>query len=210
MFPLDMPHQGDLYLWFTWALQYDVAYLAEPMVNYRLHDLNMMKDLMSRVPEVVFADEVNVLWRTKRRAEENGYWSLARQLEDRITRKYANAASLSAPADETSSWPIGANQCLEALRSNAVNTAEQRRLLGQFYTHLGDKQWLHSLFPSARRSYVGALRQRWPMPAVWLKLLLASMGTRGVVLRRRVKRLVTKRQGTRSRRGTAALESLSR
>jgi len=207
MFPLDMPHQGDLYLWFAWALEYDVAYLAEPMVNYRLHDLNMMKELMSRVPEVVFADEVNVLWRTKRRAEEKGYWSLARQLEDRVTRKYANAASLSVPAHESSNWPIGVNDCVQAMRNNAVSVAEHRRLLGQFYAHLGDKQWQHGLFPKARRSYVRALTQGWQVPGVWLKLLLASMGTTGVVLRQLVKRLVTLWQGTRSRRVTVALKS---
>ena len=38
VFPLDMPHQGDMYLWFRWALEYDVAYMCEPTANYRYHD----------------------------------------------------------------------------------------------------------------------------------------------------------------------------
>ncbi len=36
-FPLDMPWCGDWYLWCVFALHYDVAYFAEPMVCYRKH-----------------------------------------------------------------------------------------------------------------------------------------------------------------------------
>jgi glycosyltransferase involved in cell wall biosynthesis len=207
MFPLDMPHQGDMYLWFVWALDYDVAYLSEPMVNYRSHDLNMMKDLMSRVPDIVFTDEMNVLWRIRRKAEEKGFRVLRQQVEDLITRKYANAAAFCCSGgDDRSVWPISIRQCVDALRANTSTSVEYKRLLGTFYAHIGDKHWMYTAFQSARSNYGLALRENWRMPMAWLKLLLASTGRTGIVLRRFAKVLVTSWQPWRSyRKGSGIL-----
>jgi glycosyltransferase involved in cell wall biosynthesis len=189
MFPLDMPHQGDLYLWFIWALQYDVAYIAEPLVNYRLHDCNMMKDLMNRVPQLVFQDVVNVLWRTKQRINKKKHSALVLRLEDVLARKYTNAAMLSPRQIEGSGWPITVNDCVEAIRSHASSSHESQRLLALFYAHLGDKQWSLELFECARKSYVKALSRRWWMLKVWMKLFLALTGQPGVEFRRTIKGL---------------------
>ena len=38
LFPVDMPHRGDSYVWALIAMQYATAYFSEPMVDYRVHD----------------------------------------------------------------------------------------------------------------------------------------------------------------------------
>src|SRR4051812_28740704 len=63
-FPLDLPFSGDWYLWCHFALHGDVGYLAEPMVNYRLHDANMTNGYVERVA-LVMAQEAEVRWRIK-------------------------------------------------------------------------------------------------------------------------------------------------
>ncbi|MGZ5055643.1 MAG: glycosyltransferase family 2 protein [Methylobacter sp.] len=179
MFPLDMPNQGDMYLWFIWALEYDVAYLSEAMVNYRSHDLNMMKDLLTRVPKIVFTDEVNVMWRTKRQSEQKGFYELACQIEYYIASHYAHAVALAIYGERSESCAMSITQCDEALRTNALTLSEYRRLRGKFYASVADKHWWHGAFQIARQNYALALWTNWRMPEVWLKLLFALMGRVG-------------------------------
>jgi glycosyltransferase involved in cell wall biosynthesis len=185
-FPLDMPHQGDWYLWFRWALDYDVAYLAEPMVNYRAHDLNIMKDLISRVPDTVFRDEVNVLWRTKKHCEEQGEWRLAARCEESVTVKYARAAASVLYADVSSHRSMSTEQCEHELRANASDEPEYKRLCAKFRGYLANQHWRHGEFARAREDYVRALREKWVRPNIWLKILLLRMGggQMGILFRR--------------------------
>jgi len=186
MFPLDMPHQGDLYLWFIWALEYRVAYLSEPMVNYRSHDLNMMTNLLERAPNTVFTDEVNVLWRTKRKAEQKGFSSLTPVIERSIGTKYARAAN-AGYGNEASPWGLSIAQVEEALRSNSKDLVEYRRLRARFYGALADRYWWNGAFRDAQRTYVLALRENWRLSEIWLKLLLASTGRVGTKMRSRIR-----------------------
>lgn len=186
-FPLDMPHQGDMYLWFLWALEYNVAYLSEPMVNYRSHDLNMMKDLTARVPQIVFNDEVNVLWRIKDAAKNRGFDRIARQIEEFISGKYAHAVGVNTYREACVSWGMTISECEQALRRNATDNTEYRRLRARFHVLVGDKHWLHAASRAARRSYCIALRADWRMPRVWIKVALASIGRGARPLRRAAK-----------------------
>jgi glycosyltransferase involved in cell wall biosynthesis len=183
-FPLDMPHQGDMYLWFRWALEYDVAYMCEPMVNYRTHDLNIMKDLLSR-GDTVFRDEVAVLWRTQRQCDQKGFRALARKCEDALARKYALAATLAIYGDTDSHWQLSTGECDQALCAGASDSLEYRRLRGKFSAYMADQHWRHGDFERARRNYSIAVRHNWRMPQVWLKILLlvAGLGRAGLFLR---------------------------
>jgi glycosyltransferase involved in cell wall biosynthesis len=51
VFPLDLPFAGDWYLWCAFALHYDVAYFAEPMVNYREHTESMTGQFIAEALE---------------------------------------------------------------------------------------------------------------------------------------------------------------
>jgi glycosyltransferase involved in cell wall biosynthesis len=152
MFPLDMPHKGDMYLWFIWALHYDVAYLSEPMVNYRSHDLNMMTDLMTRVPWTVFKDDVNVLWRIKRKAEEKEFKDLVQQIEFRIAKTYADMVALATCGGKQLSWKLDVENCDDALRNEAANVPEYLRLRGKFYAFLAERHLKGGAFKSLKLS----------------------------------------------------------
>jgi len=184
LFPLDMPHQGDMFLWFAWALDYNVAYLAEPMVNYRSHDRNMMKHLLARHIEAVFSDEINVLWRIKRKVEEKGLRRLARELEGAIAEKYARVTNSEYCAD-TSPWSMSISECSRSLYEYSRNRLEYRRISALFMERLGDKQWRRYDFRNARSSYRFALVNNWKLLSVWprLLLLLLQMGVVGIFIR---------------------------
>jgi glycosyltransferase involved in cell wall biosynthesis len=184
-FPLDLPHQGDLYLWYRWAIEYDVAYMCEPMVNYRSHDLNIMKDLL-RQNDTVFKDEVTVLWRTKHFCEEKGLQVLVDKCQDALAGKYARAAASTIYCDIYSHWGMSIEQCDQALREGSSNDREYRRLLGKFSAYIANQHWRQGAFECARRSYIVALWNNWRMPQVWLKilLLLAGLGRLGPFLRK--------------------------
>lgn len=71
LFPLDLPFAGDWYIWLALALHFDVAYLAEPMVNYRVHDLNMTKTCMKDMSGIV-TEGMAIRWRLQRMIEAKG------------------------------------------------------------------------------------------------------------------------------------------
>lgn len=191
LFPLDMPHQGDMYLWFRWALEYDVAYLCEPMVNYRLHDLNIMKDLLSKRPDAVLKDEVTVLWRTREFCRQKGLVALADKCEHAVTSKYARAAVAAMYDDMYAHCSMSIVQCEEALLANASSVAEFGRFRGEFYAYMANAHWRHSGFEHAKQSYARALRENWRTPDVWLKIfcLFAGLGRTGLFINHAKERL---------------------
>jgi glycosyltransferase involved in cell wall biosynthesis len=174
-FPLDMPHQGDWYLWIRWAIECDVAYFCEPMVNYRDHELNMMKDLVRRVPETVFRDEVNVLWRTKQISEQKGFHAIASQCAELVAEKYARAAAARL-YDNVGSFPTSPEECERALRIHARNDLEYTRLRAVFFDFLGNKHWRHGKYRHARESYSVAVTENWCMWMVWIKIFILITG----------------------------------
>jgi glycosyltransferase involved in cell wall biosynthesis len=88
MFPLDLPFAGDWYLWCVFALRNDVAYFAEPMVNYRMHDQGMTNVLIDKDISILSKDDLAVRWRLKKQIEEAGFAALAEQCEDKIVGDY--------------------------------------------------------------------------------------------------------------------------
>jgi glycosyltransferase involved in cell wall biosynthesis len=183
MFPLDMPHQGDMYLWFAWALERKVAYISEPLVNYRSHSLNMMQDLLARVPETVFADEAAVLWRTKWRCEEKKLVCLAAEIEDFISNKYARAVASGLYGENSSVQRLSIAECENAIHAFTISSAERRRILGKFYGRLADRHFRHEAFRKARHGYVQALAHGCRNSKILLKLMLATMGRPGAYVR---------------------------
>jgi glycosyltransferase involved in cell wall biosynthesis len=180
-FPLDMPHQGDWYLWFRWAIECDVAYVCEPMVNYRDHELNIMKELFRRVPETVFRDEVNVLWRTKQISEQRGFGAIASQCAESVVEKYARAAAARL-YDDVGSFPTGPEECDRALRIHAKDDLEYARLRAMFFDFLGNKHWRHGKYRHAQQSYSVAVTENRCMWIVWIKILILKAGLGGGVL----------------------------
>lgn len=138
MFPLDMPHQGDLYLWFLWALEYDVGYMAEPMVNYRFHELNIGTQLLKQTPKSVFSDEIEVLWRTKQKAEQRRVTELVEKLQVFIGWKYGQAAAFAPYSDEYAPWRMSVAQCEAAICDRASSAFDCATIMEKFRSVLGN------------------------------------------------------------------------
>jgi glycosyltransferase involved in cell wall biosynthesis len=88
MFPLDLPYAGDWFLWCLFALHYDVAYFAEPMVNYRAHELSMTNHLMTHRNTATLQEGFVVLWRIWKEANRVGAANVAAQCGDRLADLY--------------------------------------------------------------------------------------------------------------------------
>jgi hypothetical protein len=151
------------------------------MVNYRDHELNIMKDLVRRVPETVFRDEVNVLWRTKQISEQRGFGAIASQCAESVVEKYARAAAARL-YDDVGSFPTGPEECDRALRIHAKDDLEYARLRAMFFDFLGNKHWRHGKYRHAQQSYSVAVTENRCMWIVWIKILILKAGLGGGVL----------------------------
>jgi hypothetical protein len=87
-FPLDMPYAGDWYLWCAFALHHDVAYFAEPMVNYRLHNSSMTNTLRGQDISILSRDLLALCWRIREKINATGHPSLQRHCEREFYRRY--------------------------------------------------------------------------------------------------------------------------
>jgi len=179
MFPQDMPHEGDLYLWLVWALEYKVAYFGEPMVNYRTHELSMMKEFLTQRQKQAFADDVNVMWRVKVKAAQKGHERLLHRFESLLANKYANSAAVLLYGETSAAYGMSVEECEREIKAHAQDEQERRRLLGRFRGFLGDKHWWRKDFSQARQQYVQALGQYRLLPKVWVKLIVANLGPAG-------------------------------
>jgi glycosyltransferase involved in cell wall biosynthesis len=87
LYPEDLPHRGDTYVWALIAMQNKVGYLSEEMVDYRVHANSMMVDFASSKRRI--QDDIAVLWRVKAEAEKYGDNPLALHCQGSIIRYYA-------------------------------------------------------------------------------------------------------------------------
>ncbi|MBS0394289.1 MAG: glycosyltransferase [Proteobacteria bacterium] len=90
-FPTDLPFAGDWYLWCLFALHYDAAYFAEPMVNYREHSASMTDTLIGKDIRLLARDDLHVRWRMLRHIEAAGDESLARHCVTTLVGYYRDA-----------------------------------------------------------------------------------------------------------------------
>ena len=86
---IDLVWGGDWYLWCMFALHYDVAYLAEPLVCYREHGVSS-SDIVTqnKIENCVLAD-IAVPWMVKTKADEAHYRGVSRDCLHAIANEYA-------------------------------------------------------------------------------------------------------------------------
>ena len=94
-FPLNLPWNGDWYLWCLFALHFDVAYIAEPMVCYREHDLNISHSLLAQSSSSCAAADLAMPWIIKPVAERLGFPWLARECVRSGVMEYLRRAEFS-------------------------------------------------------------------------------------------------------------------
>jgi glycosyltransferase involved in cell wall biosynthesis len=179
-FPPDMPWCGDWYLWCLFAMHYNVAYFAEPMVCYRKHDLNMTNTLWQKSVVACCEEETAVPWGVKRKADEAGARDVSKKCLDAIGQVYARNIVLKRP---------GVCGCLtleqfeESLRKHCESERERARVRARVWAGLGNEYYWQAELALAKKYYQIALEKDPWMFSIYLKRLLLSLGKRGDYLR---------------------------
>jgi glycosyltransferase involved in cell wall biosynthesis len=176
MFPLDMPFAGDWFMWALFALHAKVAYLAEPMVGWRVHAANMTHHFRAR-PLALMQDEIRVLVGVRDRARDARYPGVERLFTDALERYYAwRVAAAAAPDLVCHMTPAEMETSLDEW---CADEEERKQIRGAAYSALGDAFYDVGDRAEARECYETALRLGTFAPRTRAKFLLLNAGRIG-------------------------------
>ena len=182
LFPLDLPWGGDWYLWAVFALHYDVAYLSEPMVNYRRHELSMTDTLVTHNVRNCAESDVEVPRRILAKVEEAGFPALAKNCLQAIAAQYANSIA-SRKYKSSTSWnhySISLDEFEESLHRVARNSEEESYIRSRTYAVVADRHYGRGDFVRALEFYRRAVNEEPRLLAVWVKYVLLRLGNVGI------------------------------
>lgn len=184
MFPLDMPWGGDWYLWCVFALHYDVAYFADPMVCYRRHACSMTNQLMNGHVAACSHEDIELPWNIKGQAEKLGFSALVKCCRLAIAKEYARTMVTVRYVGEMAQF--SEEDFLRSLARHTTSSREQRWIRARTYAGTGDLHYWKGDFVEAQLSYrKAALSGQW-LPKVWAQYALLSSGATGRFLRERL------------------------
>ena len=187
LFPLDLVHAGDWYLWCLMALYYDVAYLAEPMVCWRNHAETLTASFQHDDAGICMGEELAVLWRVRQQAELAGGSTLRSIFRAGLAGRGLRALHTAPAVGQRSA--IDEAEFETALRAHVTDLKEFDLVRAQLYSGRAEQQFWRGEFSAARQSYQRALRiQPWCLSA-WTKYLLLRMDGIGLLLRRLFRQL---------------------
>jgi glycosyltransferase involved in cell wall biosynthesis len=181
LFPLDMPFAGDWYLWSAFALSMNVAYIAEPMVSYRVHAGNMTLDFKKRTDALV-CDELRVLWGVKALAESARASAVARLYLEEIAWYYATHVAFRI----SQQWRFGMSleQFDESLDAHCPDRGARAFIRSRTYSFMADQYREMCDVGLARHWYRAALIECPTDLKTRVKLLLLRSGIAGRGARR--------------------------
>jgi glycosyltransferase involved in cell wall biosynthesis len=180
-FPLDMPWAGDWYLWCLFALHYDVAYFAEPMVCYRQHGLSMTNQLTATKPAACCEEEIAIPWDIKRRADAAGFRNVSRNCLRAVALIYARHT-----ASKRFGVPhpiVSLDEFEESLQRNTASEDERNFVRAHAFADMASRYYLQGDTASAKRFYEAAFKLNAWAPGVIVKRALLSLGAAGHLLR---------------------------
>ena len=140
-FPLNLPWNGDWYLWCLFALYSDVGYFAEPMVCYREHDLNITHSLLADALSHCTSADIAMPWIIKPIAERAGFPLLAQECVRSAAREYVRRIK----SDSELSAQVLSERWLDQNSTNSQEKACMRALIDE-QLGIADKQ---SILPAA-------------------------------------------------------------
>jgi glycosyltransferase involved in cell wall biosynthesis len=181
-FPLDLPYAGDWYLWCLFALHYDVAYFAEPMVNCTHHERSMTNSLSKEDIRICINDDVAVLWRIMDLVSATGNKSLLRYCQKAIACEYAR--HIMHTKYTKAAYSMSLEELERSLSSFATSPTQKEWLTLRTYSSCGDLCFQHGNVDLARRYYDSCLKQNPFVPTIVIKRFLLSAGVIGYRLRR--------------------------
>ena len=180
-FPLDMPYACDWYVWSTFATNYRVAYFAEPMVCFRVHDRSLTTLSNVEDPRFCLADELRAVCRVVDQAKRCNVSSVVKVGDEWIARRAARALYVD-QVEHVGHGPakdhLGAVFYLDVKHPGADPSlwARIQRALGDEYYYQGNRE-------VAGRMYWRGLRLRPWWPKSLGKCLLLEMGGVGAWIR---------------------------
>ena len=181
--PVEMGWVGDWYLWCMFALSFDVAYFAEPMVCYRQHELNMTAIITDREKvEACAAADIAVPWMVKLQAEQRGMEELAAKCLIAVAAEYARQAF--SKSYRSSEMSLTVDRFEDSLCHSTDDDKERNWVRARFFEGLADRFWLRGDARSALRWYFTAVRKDPTMAKVYGKLALLPFGSLGYSARR--------------------------
>jgi glycosyltransferase involved in cell wall biosynthesis len=183
-FPLDIPYAGDWYLWCLFSLYHRVAYFAEPMVGYRIHGSSMTDAIISEDVGVCAKDDLAVLWRIKRKAQEAGYSAVAALCIQALASFYAKL--MFSKHYRSQHLSMSQRECEESVLSFVSSKSEADRIWARIYACIAEIHVKESNVTSAREFYRRGLSHDFWMPKIWLKTSLLHMGKTGAFVRKSV------------------------
>jgi Glycosyl transferase family 2 len=172
---VEMGWVGDWYLWCVFALSFNVAYFAEPMVCYREHELNMTATITHRdlVDDCAAAD-VAVPWMIKQMADQSGFANLSKKCLIAVAREYARQAA--SKGYRSCEFSLSTDQFENSIRQSTDNEKERDWIRARFLEGLASRHRLQGDLRSASSCYLRALQKDPRLLRVYAKLMLVPLG----------------------------------
>jgi hypothetical protein len=186
LFPVDLVHAGDWYLWCLMALHYDVAYLAEPMVCWRNHPETMTASFCRDDVSICIGEEFAVLWRVSQQAELVGGPDLRSVCRAGLVGRGLSALR-TVPSGQRPGITLAEFETV--LRARITDLKEVDLVRAQVYSHIAGEQYWRGEYSDAKQSYLRVLSIRPGWLSAWIKYLLLRMGGVGFLLRRLLRQL---------------------
>ena len=181
-FPVDLPYAGDWYLWCLFALHYQVAYFSEAMVGYRIYGQSMTDSFIASGAATCASDDLAVLWRIYRKAEESHSGSVQRNCRTAIAYEYAQ--QLTGKRYRGYLRTMGVQEYAASLRRYTVHNSETEWFRTRVCESQGDLHFQRGDIEKALEFYGRALNRQFWQLKIWLKLLLLRAGVIGIWIRR--------------------------
>lgn len=180
--PIDMMWSADWYLWCLFALSFDVAYFAEPMVCYREHDLSVTSSFTQKDKvDLCVAADIAVPWLVREKADERGLKKISKECLLAVAYEYAQLGQAKQYRGSTSTMSVSDFE--ESLCRGTKSEREMNLIRSRFFAAMGDRCYFEGNLTAAKKFYVRSLRNDGRMAKVYAKLFL-STGKPGVYLRK--------------------------
>jgi glycosyltransferase involved in cell wall biosynthesis len=182
LFPLDMPYGGDWYLWAVFALHYDVAYFAEPMVEYRVHDLAMCATLSQESIRKCIDDDLVLHRRIGAEAERLGFDAIVGMCREQNAIQFGRY--LSGVSIRGTIATLSVEEMTTTLNKFIADESERKNFAALAFAKAGDRFFWRGEYARAGAMYQEALRLRRFWPAVLGRSMLASGNASGLAFRK--------------------------
>ena len=135
LFPVDLPYSDDWYIWGRLAMDFGVAYFAEPMLLCRYHEASLTTQFSKEFARVCLGDELTVLYRLAIHAQLERNGNLHNACVSALVRRAKH--HLMAPL-WGSAHPVSAAELEDILRNRIPDLADFERIRRAIYSALAD------------------------------------------------------------------------